>query len=140
MSPSVGLGVIHLFCKVSASFDAEAVVGAVKNAENSGVTVIGVAVLGHKADLAIMGVAADLRELKALQTGLQHAGLEVVDSYVSLTEVSEYAKGMPQEMLDARLYPQLPPLAKTHGAFIRCPSDAMLIKTGLLCHLNNGQN
>ena len=117
MSPSVGLGVIHLFCKVNTSFDAEAVIGAVKNAENSGVTVIGVAVLGHKADLAIMGVAADLRELKALQTGLQHAGLEVVDSYVSLTEVSEYAKGMPQEMLDARLYPQLPPPGKNAWCF-----------------------
>ncbi len=117
MSPSVGLGVVHLFCKTTSDFDAEAVVGAVKNAGNSGVTVIAVAVLGHKADLAIMGVAADLRELKALQTGLQHAGLKLVDSYVSLTEVSEYAKGMPQEMLDARLYPQLPPPGKNAWCF-----------------------
>ena len=40
-----------------------------------------------------------------MQTALQHAGLDVVDSYVSLTEVSEYAKGMPEEMLQPRLYP-----------------------------------
>ena len=32
-----------------------------------------------------------------------------VDSYVSITEVSEYAKGMPAEMLQSRLYPNLPP-------------------------------
>jgi chlorite dismutase len=64
-----------------------------------------------------MGLAADMRALKALQTGVQHAGLEVVDSYVSLTEVSEYAKGMPQEMLNARLYPQLPPAGKNAWCF-----------------------
>ena len=29
----------------------------------------------------------------------------MVDSYVSITEVSEYAKGMPEQMLQARLYP-----------------------------------
>jgi chlorite dismutase len=89
----------------------------VKAAENSGVTVVTVSMLGHKADLAVMGVAADMRDLKALQTGLQHAGLEIVDSYVSLTEVSEYAKGMPQEMLNARLYPQLPPPGKNAWCF-----------------------
>ncbi len=117
MSPSIGLGVLHLFCKTTPQFDGEALVGAVKNAENSGVTVVSVSMLGHKADLAIMGVANDLRELKKLQTGIQHAGLAIVDSYTSLTEVSEYAKGMPQEMLNARLYPQLPPAGKNAWCF-----------------------
>lgn len=117
MSPSVGLAVIHLFCKTFPEFDGEALVQAVKNAENNGVTVVTVSMLGHKADVAVMGLAADMRALKALQTGVQHAGLEVVDSYVSLTEVSEYAKGMPQEMLNARLYPQLPPAGKNAWCF-----------------------
>ena len=40
---------------------------------------------------------------------MQAAGLDVVDSYVSITEVSEYAKGMPEHMLRERLYPTLPP-------------------------------
>ena len=35
-----------------------------------------------------------------VQTGVQRAGLEVVDSYVSLTESSEYAKGMPEEAVN----------------------------------------
>ena len=117
MSPSVGLAVIHLFCKPFPNFDGEALVNAVKAAENNGVSVVSVSMLGHKADLAFMGVAADMRQLKALQTGIQHAGLEIVDSYVSLTEVSEYAKGMPQEMLNARLYPQLPPAGKNAWCF-----------------------
>lgn len=117
MSPSVGLAVVHYFCKPFPQFDSEALINAVKAAENSGVTVVTISMLGHKADLAVMGVAADMRELKALQTGLQHAGLEIVDSYVSLTEVSEYAKGMPQEMLNARLYPQLPPPGKNAWCF-----------------------
>ena len=117
MSPSVGLAVIHLFCKPTPEWDGQALVNAVKAAENAGVTVVCVSMLGHKADVAVMGVAADMRDLKALQTGVQHAGLEVVDSYVSLTEVSEYAKGMPQEMLNARLYPQLPPAGKNAWCF-----------------------
>ena len=117
MSPSVGLGVIHLFCKPTPQFDGQALITAVKAAENNGVQVVTVSMLGHKADVAVMGLSADMRELKALQTGVQHAGLEVVDSYVSLTEVSEYAKGMPQEMLNARLYPQLPPAGKNAWCF-----------------------
>ena len=56
-----------------------------------------------------MALSPDLRALRQLQTALQAAGLDVVDSYVSITEVSEYAKGMPAEMLQSRLYPKLPP-------------------------------
>ena len=57
-----------------------------------------------------MALHENTRELRALQTGLQHAGLEVVDSYVSITEVSEYAKGMPAEMQRPRLFPTVPPV------------------------------
>lgn len=117
MSPSVGLGVVHLFCKTTPSFDAEALLAAVKTAENAGVTVVAVSMLGHKADAALMAVGADLRDLKAFQTAVQKSGLDLADSYVSLTEVSEYAKGMPQEMLDARLYPKLPPPGKNAWCF-----------------------
>ena len=117
MSPSVGMAVLHLFCKVTPSFDGDSLVAGVKSAENAGVSVITVAMLGHKADVAVMGVASDMRDLKSLQTVVQHAGLEIVDSYVSLTEVSEYAKGMPEAMLNARLYPELPPAGKNAWCF-----------------------
>jgi chlorite dismutase len=109
--PAVGRGVLHLFCKPTPMFDGEAVVAAVKAAEVAGVQVATVSILGHKADAAVMAMHEDLQQLRALQSGLQRAGLDVVDSYVSLTEVSEYAAGMPEEHLKARLYPEIPPKA-----------------------------
>ena len=112
ISPAVGRGVLHLFCKPTSAFDAEAVVAAVKAAEAAGVQVVSVSTLGHKCDAAFMAMHADWRELRALQSGIQRAGLEVVDSYVSLTEASEYTQGMPQAMIDARLYPEIPPTSQ----------------------------
>ena len=109
VTPSVGVGVLHLFCKPSMLFDGEATVAAVKAAEAAGCQVVTVAMLGHKCDMAVMALHENLRELRALQTGLQRAGLDVVDSFVSISEVSEYAKGMPPEMLQPRLYPTVPP-------------------------------
>jgi chlorite dismutase len=109
--PAVGRGVLHLFCKPTPLFDGEAVVAAVKAAETAGVQVATVSILGHKADAAVMAMHEDLQQLRALQSALQRAGLDVVDSYVSLTEVSEYAAGMPEEHLKARLYPEIPPKA-----------------------------
>jgi chlorite dismutase len=73
--------------------------------------------LGHKADYGFMALAPDLRALRRFQSGLQSAGLEVVDSYVSLTEISEYATGMPDEMKQHRLYPGLPPKGKPAWCF-----------------------
>ncbi len=109
MRMEAGLCVLHLFCSPTPSLDREAVVAAVKAAEAADCQVITAAMLGHKGDVALMALCADLRTLRSLQTGVQQAGLRVVDSYVSITEVSEYAKGMPAEMLQARLHPQIPP-------------------------------
>ncbi|MGA2837883.1 MAG: chlorite dismutase family protein [Acidimicrobiales bacterium] len=123
--PSVGWGVLHLFCKVGgarsggggAPLDADAVVRAVKDAQADGTQVVTVAMLGHKADLGVMALGPDLWRLRRLQSDLQAAGLVVVDSYVSLTEVSEYAAGVPDEMKQVRLYPTLPPEGKTAFCF-----------------------
>jgi chlorite dismutase len=93
------------------------VIAAVKATREAGHQVVTAAMLGHKCDVAVMAVGPDLRQLRALQGALQAAGLQVVDSYVSLTEVSEYAKGMPEQMLNARLYPQLPPEGKPAFCF-----------------------
>ncbi|MFM8847496.1 MAG: chlorite dismutase family protein [Actinomycetota bacterium] len=117
MTPSVGLAVVHLFVKPTSMFDAEAVLAAVKDAEAEGTQVVTVAMLGHKADAGVMALAKDWRRLRSLQSALSRAGLDVVDSYVSLTEVSEYAQGMPEAMLQPRLYPQLPPEGKNAWCF-----------------------
>lgn len=109
VSPSVGLGVLHLFCKPTPLADAESIVSAVKAAESAGCQIVTVALLGHKADIAVMATHGDMRQLRTLQTDLQHAGLDVVDSYVSITELSEYAKDVPDSQKQVRLYPEIPP-------------------------------
>jgi len=140
---SEGLAVVHLFCargddsapaaaplfRASArrSLDEErsrgkddtddAVVAAVEMAEADGVQVVTVAVLGHKAQLCFMALADDAWKLRRLQTGLEAAGLMVVDSFVSITEVSEYAEGLPEDMKAMRLYPELPPEGKHAWCF-----------------------
>ena len=117
VSPSDGLVVLHLFLKVCGHSDAGAVRSTVDSATAAGDQVVPVAILGHKADLAVMALGTDLWRLRDLQTGLVAAGLEVVDSYLSLTEVSEYGQGVPDEMKRARLHPELPPEGKPAWCF-----------------------
>ena len=117
MSPSVGMAVLHLFGHPAAEFDGQAVIAAVNTAQGRGVQVVSVSMLGHKADVAFMAVASDMRELRSFQTAVQTAGVFITDSYVSITEVSEYAANVPEEMKNARLYPQLPPAGKNAWCF-----------------------
>ena len=85
--PTAGWCVLHLFCKPTPLADAEAIVAAVKAAQGDDHQVVTVAVLGHKADLAFMALGPDLWRLRRFQTELTAAGLDVVDSYLSLTEI-----------------------------------------------------
>ena len=112
VSPSEGWGVLHLFLRTRPGHDGEAAVAAVKACQADDHQVVSFAVLGHKAQLGVMALGPDLSRLQRLQAELAAAGLEAVDSYVSLTEVSEYAKGMPAERLEPRLHPRLPPEGK----------------------------
>jgi chlorite dismutase len=117
--PSIGQVVLHLFCQVGGgeAVEAGAVTQAVVAAESDGYQVVPVALLGHKADLGFMALGPDLWRLRALQSALGSAGLRPVASYVSLTEVSEYAAAVPEELRQARLFPQLPPQGKAAFCF-----------------------
>ncbi len=120
LAPTVGRGVLHLFGSLRGAaddLDVAAIVHSVKQAEADGVQVVTVAVLGHKADVGFMAVGEDMWRLRRLQTDLQEAGLHVTYSYVSLTEVSEYAQGIPDDMKQTRLYPKLPPENMTAFCF-----------------------
>jgi chlorite dismutase len=122
VTSAAGWGVLHLFCKLGPSgplsggsgpsTDHEAIVAAVKAAQEGDHQVVAFAVLGHKAELGFMALGPDLWRLRRLQADLTGAGLAVVDSYVSMTEVSEYAQGVPPERLEPRLRPRLPPEGK----------------------------
>jgi chlorite dismutase len=117
--------VLHLFCKLPepsastgvASRNHQAVIQAVKAAEADGLQVVSVAMLGHKADLGFVALGPDHWRLRRFQSDLQAAGLVVEYSYVSLTEVSEYAAGLPEEMKQTRLHPDLPPAGMTAFCF-----------------------
>lgn len=107
--PSRGLNVVHLFCHVDAEVDTQALREAVDEHVAAGLQVIPVAIVGAKADLCFMVIGEDLWAIRRFQSLVQRSGLVVSESYVSLTEVSEYAEGMPEEMKNVRLYPKLPP-------------------------------
>jgi chlorite dismutase len=117
VASKVGWGVLHLFCVPRSDVDAEALVAAVKRAQGDDVQVVSVALLGHKGDVAFMALAEDWWLLRRFQTDVGAAGLDVVDSYVSMTELSEYAQGVPDELRQARLHPQLPPEDKPAWCF-----------------------
>jgi chlorite dismutase len=117
LTPKTGWGVLHLFCRLGPNFDANALRKAVSAAEADGYQVIPAALLGHKADLGLMTLGPDVWRLRQLQTEACGAGLVPTASYVSLTAISEYAAGVPEEMRQARLFPQLPPEGKAAFCF-----------------------
>jgi chlorite dismutase len=117
MNPSTGWGVLHLFGLVDDETDREALVAAVKEMQAADHQVVSVAMLGYKADVGFMALGPDLWRLRQFQTAVQDAGVDLVASYVSLTEVSEYAKDMPENLINNRLYPKLPPEGKLAFCF-----------------------
>ncbi len=114
---SEGVGVLHLFLKLTPLADRSEALDAIAKAIDGGVQVVTVSLLGHKSDIAVMALTPSLWALRSLQTDLQLAGFDVVDSYVSITELSEYAQGLPEQMKSDRLYPQLPPEGKQAWCF-----------------------
>ena len=123
--PGTGWGVLHLFLRV----DHAAVPALPAHAAKEVVATLEAwqdrlqlhlfSGLGHKADVVAMALSDDLTELRALQTALSATAaapaLHLVDSYLSLTEGSEYtdtperyreqmaAKGVEGEDLERRV-------------------------------------
>ena len=116
-TPSVGLAVSHLFWAVGPLADRDAALAAIAARVAAGDQVICAAILGHKADLCTMVLSTDQWRLRRFQTDLTDAGLDLVDSYNSLTELSEYNPTPPDELRQARLHPQLPPEGKPAFCF-----------------------
>jgi peroxiredoxin len=113
----LGLSVLHLFCIVDNHADKKAIAAAIARCQNDGYQVITVALLGHKGDLGVLALGATPDRLRLLQTELTRAGCQITYSYVSLTEISEYSGGVPEQMKMARLRPNLPPEGLTAFCF-----------------------
>ncbi len=109
--------VLHLFCRVGPEVDTGGVLLALKRCEAAGQQVMTAALLGHKADLAVLALGPSAELQRVLQSELRLAGLVPSWSYVSRTEVSEYAAGVPEAMRKARLHPKLPPEGLTAFCF-----------------------
>ena len=109
LGPSRGLNVVHLFCHPEDIVDVAAVRTAVEDAQGAGIQVVTAAIMGAKADTCFMVLGENLWDLRRFQSKIQAAGFNVAESYVSVTEISEYAAGMPEKMINDRLFPILPP-------------------------------
>jgi chlorite dismutase len=121
VQPAEGLNVLHLFGKVhapgSVAVDTDRLRSAVDKLAADGATVVPVAVLGHKADICLMAVHVDWVGLRRFQTEVARSGVTVVDSYTSVTELSEYAVDTPENERRLRLFPKLPPKDKHAWCF-----------------------
>ncbi len=117
---TVGLNVLHLFGILTPGFERQPLLDACEKLVAEGGLLVPVAILGHKADLGLMALHPDAVVLRRLQSEVRRSGVQLVDSYVSVTEISEYADaaGVPEAMRQMRLYPKrLPPPGKRAFCF-----------------------
>lgn len=115
--PKEGWSALHLFCVGGPDLDKAKIIAATKSMRDANYQVIPFAVLGHKAQIGFLGLGPSFVRLKEWQRDLEQSGLKVVDSYVSMTEVSEYAAGMPADRKEPRLHPVLPPVGMYNICF-----------------------
>jgi chlorite dismutase len=116
-APRGSWAVLHLFLHLDAEASRGGIEIALKECQAHGNQVVTAALLGHKADLGVLAIGPDAAALRELQTHLKKAGATASYSYLSLTELSEYAAGLPEAMREARLHPRLPPEEMTAFCF-----------------------
>ena len=100
---------MHLFLRQNSRSDPKRAVAAIERYESTDQQVIAVATGGHKADICLMCVGDNFIGQRQLQLGIKESGYQIDYSFLSRTEVSEYASGIPDDMKQARLNPNLPP-------------------------------
>lgn len=121
MIPAVkeGLCVLHLFYKFkdNSNLDSFSQMAEKFSSNSASNQIVPCSILGHKADFSIMATSQDFSSLRDLQSELEACSMELSHSYVSITEVSEYGDGLPEQMKKDRLYPILPPEDKLAWCF-----------------------
>ncbi len=113
------MSVLHLFFRLGRETRRGEIELALKECKSAGAQLVTVALLGHKADLGVVALSPDSGVLRRLQSELARAGAALSYSYVSRTELSEYASDLPADVREARLHPHLPP--EGMGAFCFYP-------------------
>jgi len=91
LKPSEGWGVIHLFLRTERGEDGSTILQAIARfTETDPNQAIAFSVLGGRADLGLMLLSPDLNELDRVVKEITGGPVECLDSFVSLTEHSEY--------------------------------------------------
>ena len=91
LRPSEGWGVIHLFLRADGGGDGRPILAALEEfAATDPNQVIAFSVLGGRADMGLMLLSPDLDALDRVVTAVTAGPVERLDSFVSLTEHSEY--------------------------------------------------
>lgn len=126
-----GFCVLHLFAKVKKGFNATQLQKIISSltapqdvvtqdvaTQHATTQIVVIAMLGHESDIGFMVLSPDLNRLLEAKILLAKAKLEWTDSYLSVTEISEYApRNLDSQQRQDRLYPQLPPEGKTAWCF-----------------------
>jgi len=91
VTPSQGWGVVHLFLKVVRDAPMEQLLEAIRAfTAVDPQQVVAFSVLGGRADVGLMALGPDLDALDVFTKAALAAPVECVDSFVSMTELSEY--------------------------------------------------
>ena len=91
LTPSQGWGVVHLILRVEAGADGAGLLRAIESfTADDPNQVLTFSVLGGGADLGVMALSPDLDRLDVLTKAITAGPVEVVYSFFSLTEDSEY--------------------------------------------------
>lgn len=109
VTPPVGMCALHLFVDLAPDFDHRTLADALAPTADDGTQVVTFAVIGHKADAGFLLLHTDLWVLRRAQARIEAAGVRTTDSFLSITEISEYADRLPDAAKRHRLNPVLPP-------------------------------
>ncbi len=109
--------VVHLGVKQTGVFESDSLRKICDDFCSNNGQIVYVSTVGSVSQAVFMLLSKDVVALKIFQSGLNRCGFDLTLTYVSITEVSEYAQGMPQPMKDLRLYPSLPPEGFTSWCF-----------------------
>lgn len=101
--------VLHLFLHQNSTSDPKQALDAIEQCETLGQKVIALAIGGHKADIGLMCIGNEFMVQRQLQLDIKDSGYKISYSFLSRTEISEYASSIPEHMKQARLNPNLPP-------------------------------
>ncbi len=117
MGPTTGLMVVHLGVKIYGAPNILRLKEACEKFTTDENQLVYISPIGSHSEAIFMLLSTDLVAIKKFQRDILSNGFSLEFSYVSITEVSEYAQFMPDHLKNTRLYPKLPPVGFNSWCF-----------------------